>query len=86
MDAYEEAAATANGSTKIKGNGAAHATSSGAAQATRDKHRGVSKSRKPKALPAAHTLADVSGCLQAASGHGVGAEETAPDALAAHPT
>src|ERR1700676_2588749 len=32
MDAYEEAVATANSSTKIKGNGATHETSSGAAQ------------------------------------------------------
>jgi len=86
MDAYEEAVATANGSTKIKGNGAAHETSSGAAQATRDKHRGVNKSRKPKAVPASHALTDVSGCPQAASAHEVGAEEAAQDALAAHPT
>ena len=86
MDAYEEAVATANGSTKIKGNGAAHATSSSAAQETRDKHRGVTKSRKPKAMPPAHTLDELSGGRQAASAHEVGAEETAHDAVAAHPT
>ena len=86
MDAYEEAVATANGSTKIKGNGATHETSGGAPQATRDKHRSVSQSRKPKVMPAAHALVDVSGCPQAASAHEVGAEETAQDALAAHPT
>jgi hypothetical protein len=84
MDAYE--AATANGPTKIKNNGAAHATSGGAAQAPRDKRRGVTQSRKPKAMPAAYALDDVSGCPQAASAHEVGVEETAQDALAAHPT
>ena len=84
MDAYE--ATTANGSTKSKGNGAAHETSSGAAQATSAARRGVTKSRKPKAMPAAHALDEVSGCPQAASAHEVGAEETARDAVAAHPT
>jgi len=84
MDAYE--ATTANGSTKIKGNGAAHETSSGAAQATSATRRDVTKSRKPKAMPAAHALDEVSGFPQAASAHEVGAEETAQDAVAAHPT
>ena len=84
MDAYE--ATTANGSTKSKGNGAAHETSSGAAQATSAARRGVTKSRKPKAMPAAHALDEVSGCPQAASAHEVGAGETAQDAVAAHPT
>jgi hypothetical protein len=81
MDAYE--AATANGSIKIKGNGAAHATSSGATQATSATRRGVTKSRKPKAMPPADTLDDVSGGPQAASAREVGAGETAQDALAA---
>jgi hypothetical protein len=82
MDAHE--AAAANGSTKIKGNGAAHETSSGAAQVTRDKRRGVTKSRKLKAMLPAYTLDEVSGLPQAGSAHEIGAEATAPDALA-HP-
>jgi hypothetical protein len=85
MDAHEEAVATANGLTKLKGNGAAHATS-GAAQATSATRRGITKSRKPKSMPPAYTLDEVSGGPQAASAHEVGAEATAQDALAAHPT
>ena len=82
MDAYE--ATTANGSTKSQGNGAAHETSTGAAQVTSAARRGVTKSRKPKAMPAAHASDEVSGGPPAASAHEVGAEETAQDAPSAH--
>jgi hypothetical protein len=84
MDAYE--AATAHGSPKITSNGTAQATSSGAAQATSAPRRGVTKSRKPKAMPPAYTLDEVSGSPQAAGARESGAEETAQDALAARST
>jgi hypothetical protein len=84
MDAYE--AATANGSTKIRGNGAKHATPNGAAQATRDKRHGVAKSRTHATItPAADTSDRVPGQPQASSAHVCGAA-IPQDPLASHAT
>ena len=85
MDAYD--AATANGSTKIKGNGAGRATSNGAAQATRDKRRGVPKSRMdPSSVtPPVDTSDKVPGHPQASSAHAVAAA-IPQDELASHAT
>jgi hypothetical protein len=81
MDAYE--AAKADGSTKIKGN-RADAMSSGKAEVTSATARGVTKSRKPKATPIPHALAEASGAPQANGGNKFGAAEAAKPALAAN--
>jgi len=83
MDAYE--AATANGST-IKGNGAARATSNAAAQAKSDKRRGITKSRKPKAIQSADTRDNGFGCTLSSTTREVAGEASGQDALAGEAT
>ncbi|MDQ6873044.1 MAG: hypothetical protein M3037_13730 [Gemmatimonadota bacterium] len=82
MDASE--AATANGSTRIKGNRAADAMSGRTAEATSATGRGLAKSRRPKAIPIAHALDQVSGGQQAGGANAVDVGEMAKHALAAN--
>jgi hypothetical protein len=83
MDAYE--AATANGST-ITGNGAARTTSNAAAQAKSDKRRGITKSRKPKAVPSADIWDNGFGCTLSSTTREVAGEASGQDALAGEAT
>ena len=82
MDAYE--ATKADGATRIKGNGAAHAVASGPAEVTSAMGRGVAKSKKPRAVAITHALDEASDGLQTTRGNKFTTGEAAKSALRAN--